>query len=67
MTAIPAPGSAKAVKMGCTCPVLDNAHGRGYMGGAKGKNGEYPFDGDDFESVERLVKLREQKLEGKEV
>lgn len=26
------PGSDEAIKAGCTCPVLDNAHGRGYMG-----------------------------------
>lgn len=25
----PLPGSPDAVKIGCTCPVLDNAHGRG--------------------------------------
>lgn len=29
---IPNPGSDAAIKMGCTCPVLDNAHGRGIMG-----------------------------------
>ena len=26
------PGSKEAVKHGCTCPVLDNAHGRGHLG-----------------------------------
>lgn len=25
----PNPGSPEAVKQGCRCPVLDNAHGRG--------------------------------------
>ncbi len=30
--AIPLPGSDKAVRLGCRCPVLDNAHGRGYLG-----------------------------------
>ena len=29
---IPNPGSDRAVEMGCTCPVLDNARGKGYMG-----------------------------------
>lgn len=29
---IPTPGSKKAKAMGCHCPVLDNAHGKGYMG-----------------------------------
>ena len=28
----PAPGSDAAIALGCTCPVLDNGHGRGYMG-----------------------------------
>jgi hypothetical protein len=27
----PNPGSDEALDKGCTCPVLDNAHGRGYM------------------------------------
>lgn len=31
----PNPGSDEAIAKGCTCPVLDNAHGRGY-GGRKG-------------------------------
>lgn len=26
------PGSDKAIKAGCKCPVLDNEYGRGYMG-----------------------------------
>jgi hypothetical protein len=28
----PNPGSDEAIKQGCTCPVLDNGHGTGYMG-----------------------------------
>lgn len=28
----PTPGSDTAIKAGCTCPVLDNGHGRGWMG-----------------------------------
>jgi len=28
----PNPGSDEAVKLGCTCPVLDNAHGGGALG-----------------------------------
>lgn len=27
---VPNPGSDEAVKQGCTCAVLDNAHGKGY-------------------------------------
>lgn len=34
------PGSDEAIAAGCVCPVLDNAHGKGYMGGAKDENGE---------------------------
>jgi len=37
------PGSPAAVAKGCTCPILDNGHGRGYMGGVKNKDGEVMF------------------------
>lgn len=30
-----APGSAEAVAQGCICPRMDNAYGRGYLGGMK--------------------------------
>ena len=42
MTA-PNPGSREAVKQGCRCPILDNGHGRGYMGGVKDKDGNTLF------------------------
>lgn len=29
---IPDPGTDEALQQGCTCPVYDNNHGRGYMG-----------------------------------
>lgn len=29
---VPNPGSDKAIKKGCVCPVLDNAHGKGAYG-----------------------------------
>ena len=32
MTATPNPGSLEAVARGCTCPRMDNSHGRGYLG-----------------------------------
>jgi hypothetical protein len=32
MTDTPNPGSDEALALGCTCPVLDNGHGQGYMG-----------------------------------
>lgn len=28
----PNPGSDEAIRLGCTCPVMDNGHGKGYMG-----------------------------------
>lgn len=28
----PHPGSVAAIALGCTCPVMDNAHGRGWLG-----------------------------------
>jgi hypothetical protein len=31
MIDIPNPGSRKAIKAGCKCPVLDNGHGWGYI------------------------------------
>lgn len=40
---IPNPGSGEAIEQGCLCPVLDNAHGLGYMGGAKSSSGEPLF------------------------
>lgn len=32
-TIVPNPGSDEAVRRGCTCPQIDNEHGRGYRGG----------------------------------
>lgn len=29
------PGSPEAVAMGCACPVLDNGHGKGWLGDGK--------------------------------
>lgn len=31
-SAVPNPGSDEALMRGCTCPVIDNGHGRGYRG-----------------------------------
>lgn len=39
----PNPGSREALAMGCTCPVLDNAHGKGYIGGVKDEKGDTVF------------------------
>ena len=30
---IPNPGSDEAIEQGCTCPVMDNAHGAGFPWG----------------------------------
>ncbi len=32
--AVPDPGSNEAVSRGCTCPILDNAHGEGWLVGS---------------------------------
>ena len=37
---MPPPGSDAALDQGCVCPVLDNSHGMGYLGGIKDKDGE---------------------------
>lgn len=37
----PNPGSDEAIAQGCTCPVLDNGHGRG--SGYTGEHGEPIF------------------------
>lgn len=37
------PGSEEASVAGCKCPVMDNAHGKGYMGGVKDDNGQTVF------------------------
>jgi hypothetical protein len=34
MSDIPNPGTGDAVRIGCTCPVIDNHHGAGYRGQA---------------------------------
>lgn len=34
-----APGSPKAAEAGCRCPRMDNAHGRGWMGGVTDDKG----------------------------
>lgn len=39
----PNPGSDEAREQGCRCPVLDNARGYGYMGGARDENGDTMF------------------------
>jgi hypothetical protein len=40
---VPNPGSPEAKARGCKCPVLDNAYGRGYLGGVKDKKGQTVF------------------------
>ena len=37
---IPNPGTQEARNLGCSCPVLDNGHGKGWMGGVKDDDGE---------------------------
>lgn len=50
---IPNPGSSQALDMGCTCPVLDNYHGRGFFyPGAEGPafyiRADCPIHGERF-------------------
>jgi len=43
-TEAPSPGSDEAAAKGCTCPRIDNAHGRGAFGGSvKGADGKTVF------------------------
>lgn len=53
----PNPGTPKAIQMGCTCPVMDNCYGRGYMGmrGMYIYNSQCPVHGQYFK--EAAVKL----------
>lgn len=44
---VPAPGSDAAIAEGCTCPVLDNAHGAGIGGGLWWIDSECPMHGLD--------------------
>lgn len=39
----PTPGSDLAIEHGCRCPVLDNAHGKGWMGGRTDANGKVQY------------------------
>lgn len=39
----PKPGSPEAIRIGCACPIMDNGHGKGWMGGVKDENGETIF------------------------
>lgn len=41
----PNPGSDKAIKQGCTCPVLDNGHGEGIGDGLSWISGDCPLHG----------------------
>lgn len=37
------PGSDEAAEQGCLCPRMDNAYGRGYLGGMRDDDGELLF------------------------
>lgn len=41
--AVPNPGSDEAAQRGCKCARMDNAYGRGYMGGVKDEDGATVF------------------------
>lgn len=40
---IPNPGSREARVQGCSCPVIDNAYGHGYLSGIKDENDQVIF------------------------
>ncbi len=50
------PGSPAAVAAGCECPIIDNGHGRGYMGDSQRFGFVYtascPLHGVDADSIE---------------
>ena len=55
MTDTPTPGSKAAVALGCTCPILDNCHGEGFM--MRGErvfwhNGTCPIHTDNKENTD---------------
>lgn len=49
------PGSLEAEQRGCTCPILDNGHGNGYMGqpGVFVYNGDCPMHGFNGTQIHR--------------
>lgn len=57
------PGSDEAVKRGCKCARMDNAHGRGYMGqpGVFVISEECPLHGHDLR-MERLAEASRAAL-----
>jgi len=42
---VPNPGSDEAVALGCSCPILDNNHGRGFGDGLYWINGDCRLHG----------------------
>lgn len=51
------PGSNEARVAGCKCPVMDNSHGKGWMGGVKGEDGQTVF------VISELCPLHQSELE----
>ena len=51
----PFPGSDEAVRSGCTCPIVDNGHGRGFLGDGRKfgwvLNGDCPIHGHRVEEM----------------
>lgn len=39
----PNPGTDEAIEQGCKCPIMDNGHGLGYLGGMKSEEGNTLF------------------------
>lgn len=54
----PHPGSQDAISRGCTCPVIDNGHGKGYMGqpGIYVMHGDCPLHGEKEKEMSSELK-----------
>lgn len=66
MPRLPAPGSDSAIKIGCKCPVLDNAHGQGH-GGQPGmfvSNGTCPIHDVEPEEASKFIRKLAMKRIG---
>lgn len=62
----PNPGSDEAGKAGCRCPILDNEHGRGYMGqpGLFVMSFDCPLHGIEAQQQSGLDTAQQLALEG---
>ena len=65
---IPNPGSKEAIRQGCVCPILDNAHGQGIKNGTQfWINSECPIHGKEAynKAIESIPKIEESITKNK--